>query len=118
MASSKVLIKKGITDVVYRFVNDSATNVNFTVSMAELARSDQTISGTPTAGISAISYCTSSIIKISRGGVLQYYFSANSGEMANAYATDYENKDQPFSIDVASGVVEIRILKGSEYKQA
>lgn len=118
MASSKVLIKNGVTEVVYRFVNDSATNVQFTVSLAELARSDQTISGTATAGISSLTYCTSAAIKVSRNSIPQYYFAANSGEHTNAYGTDYENQTHPIVVDIASGVLTLRILKGSAYINA
>lgn len=118
MASSKVLIKNGITDVVYRFVNDSATTVNFTIALSELTKSTQQIVGTATAGISAITYASKGITKISRGGVVQYYFEGVAGEIANAYGTDYENKDQPFSIDIAAGTLEIRILKGPAYINA
>lgn len=115
MASSKTLIKNGVTDVVYRFVNDSATNVQFTVTLAELARASQSIVGTATAGISSLTYCTSGTIKVSRNGTLQYFFSANSGEHANAYATDYENQDQSITVDITSGVLTLRLLKGSAY---
>ena len=118
MASTKHLIKNGVTEVIYRFANDSNTPVTFNITFAELARADQQIVGTPTAGISAISFCTTGAIKITRGSGLLYYLVSDSFEFTNAYGTDYQNKDQPITIEIASGTLVLRVLKGPEYKQA
>ncbi|HET8686157.1 MAG TPA: hypothetical protein VFM18_05760 [Methanosarcina sp.] len=116
MASSKTLIKNGITDVVYRFVNDSATNQTFTIALAtDIARADQTIVGTPTVGISCLSFCTTAAIKITRNSNLQYYL-VNTGEIQNAYATDNQDNTSDIVIDIASGTLEIRLLKGTQYQ--
>jgi hypothetical protein len=57
MANSSYLIKNGITEVVYKFVNDTtASPATFTVTLASLARSDQAIIGTATANISDLSF--------------------------------------------------------------
>ena len=118
MANSIKLLKNGVTDVVYRVVNDSATSATFTITLSSLARSEQTISGTPSVGISSIVYCTSGNISISRNSKVLYYFAANSGEHSNAYSTDYDQKTSDISITITSGVATIRLLKGPEYKNA
>lgn len=117
MASSKVLIKNAPVEAVYKFVNDSGTPTSFTVTMAELATASQTIVGTPKASISCLSFCTTASIKISRNGVLQFYLTGDS-ELPMAYGADTENSSETITVEIASGTLVMRLLKGEQYKQA
>ena len=116
MASSKQLIKNAPLEAVYKFVNDS-TAATFTITMAELATAYQTIVGTPKASISCMSFCTTASIKISRNGTLLYYLTGDS-ELPMAYGADSTLADQTITVEITSGTLVLRLLKGEQYKQS
>lgn len=119
MANSATLIKNGISEVVYRFVNDSATPQTMTVTLSSLARADQAIVGTPIVGISNLSFNadSGSNIKVLRNSVLQYFLTG-TGEHTAAYATDYQNSTSDVVVTMGAGTLVMRMSKGSEYVQS
>lgn len=119
MANSSFQIKNNYTECVYKFVNDTiGAPATFTIDLNTLARSDQTISGTPSAAISSLSFNVNSTstenIKISRNSVLQYYLTGET-EHANAYGADKQNATSNIVVVMGAGTLIMRILKGSEY---
>lgn len=115
MANSAVKVKSAPTEVIYRFVNDSATAATFTITVPSLVNANQTIEGTPSAGLSYMEWNTSANITITRNATLKSYLTG-TGRFTRVYGSDWTDKTADIVISIASGTLELRILKGTEFK--
>lgn len=115
MANSAVAYKVAPTEVIYRFVNDSATPASFTITVPSLITSLQTISGTPSAYISVLEWCTTANITVTRNSNLKNYLTG-TGQLMRAFGSDQTDKTADIVVSIASGTLEMRILKGPEFK--
>lgn len=115
MANSMAQYKAAPTESVFRFVNDSATPATFTITVPSMATPSQTIDGTPSASISALEWCTTANITITRNATLKNYLTGTGG-LARAWGSDPTDKTADIVVSIASGTLEMRILKGPEFK--
>ena len=116
MANSVYQIKNGLSEVVYRFVNDSATPATLTVTLASMIRSDQQIIGNATVNISDLSFNAEpgSVIKVLRNSNIQYYLTG-TGNHSGAFGNDKQNNTSDIVVTMGAGTLVMRLLKGSEY---
>ena len=118
MAARSIVLRNSPREALIKVVNETGASAPQTITVASLAATSQSISGTPEANIINIAFSAdathSGYIKITRNSVVVAYLTG-TGEFQQPWLNDNDESTSDFVIDVVLGTVYLTVRKGREF---